>query len=101
MTLENAVIKNNFNPLSFRYAVLSVHYRKPMEWSSEALENAERSYKHLRNQVSNLGLKEGGIDKDFKEKFLEVINNDLNIPRALAIVQELLKSALSNEEKLA
>jgi cysteinyl-tRNA synthetase len=101
LTLENAVIKNNFNPLSFRYAVLSVHYRKPMEWSSEAMENAERGYKHLRNQVSDLGLKEGVIDKDFKEKFLEVINNDLNIPRALAIVQELLKSALSNEEKLA
>ncbi len=101
LTLENAIIKNNFNPLSFRYAVLSVHYRKPMEWSSEAMENAEKSYKHLRNQVNDLGFKEGRIDKNFKEKFLEVINNDLNIPRALAIVQELLKSALPNEEKLA
>ncbi|MEJ2158789.1 MAG: hypothetical protein P8X96_25960 [Desulfobacteraceae bacterium] len=43
----------------------------------------------------------GEIDSGFKGKFLETVNNDLNIPQALAVVQELLKSALDPSVKLA
>ena len=38
---------------------------------------------------------------EFKEKFLIAINDDLNMPRALAVVQELLKSRANSSDKLA
>ena len=107
LTLENAIIKSGYHPLAFRYASLTVHYRKPMEWSEEAKDNAQCSLNHLNAQLRELHERtqhykesDNNINKEFKEKFIKVINDDLNMPQALAIVQELLKSDLPNEEKL-
>ena len=36
----------------------------------------------------------GGVDLGFSEKFLQTVNNDLNMPQAMAVVQDLLKSEL-------
>ncbi len=100
LTLENALIKNDINPLVYRFAVLQTHYRKPMEYSIEKIRNAEKGYQHLINQVRELGKEKGNIDPEFKEKFLEAINDDQNMPQALAVVQELLKSDLAKKDKL-
>jgi len=110
LTLENALIKKGINPLAYRFAALQTHYRKPMEWSEEAIESARNGWAHLYNQVQNLGnyditsgqwiWKMGSINKAFKEKFIKAINDDLNTPKALAIMQELLKANTSKEEKL-
>lgn len=101
LTLENALEKKNISPLTYRFAVLGTHYRKPMEYSEEIIKNAENGYQHLINQVRELGDKEGGVSQEFKNKFLEAINDDLNTPKALAVAQEVLKSDLSREDKLA
>ncbi len=101
LTLNNALIAKNINPLAYRYAMLSVHYRKPMEYSEEIIRNAESGLDHLRHQVSDLGSEIGEINKEYKYRFLEVINDDLNLPQALAIVSEMLKSKLSPADKLA
>ena len=39
------------------------------------------------------------INTDFKYKFLEAINDDLNMPRAMAVIQEMLKSNIGDTEK--
>ena len=106
LTLDNALVKKGLNPLAYRYAALQTHYRKPMEYSDEAIENAERGLEHLHNQmrqlkITNYELRIEDINQDFKNKFLEAINDDLNMPQALAIVQEVLKSDLSDEKKYA
>ncbi len=106
LTLENAFVKKGINPLVYRFAALQVNYRKPMEYSEEIMKNAENGLDHLYNQIrqlqiNNYELRIENINKDFKNKFLEAINDDLNIPQALAVAQELLKSGLSNENKLA
>ena len=101
LTLENAFIKKNINPLAFRFAALQVHYRKPMEYSEEIMRNADIGLKHLYNQVRELGKTPGAIIKSIQRQFIEAINDDLNIPKSLAVIQELLKSKLSNSNKLA
>ena len=100
LTLRNAS-KNMKQYLTLRYAYLSTHYRKPMEYDLKIIKNTEKSFEHLQNQVRNLGLKNGKINENYKKKFLEVINDDLNTPKALAIIQKLLKSNLSNQDKVA
>lgn len=100
LTLENALIKKGIKPLVYRFANLQVHYRKPMEYSEEGIKNAEKSLKHLINQVRKLGISTGTPAPDFKNKFTKAVNDDLNMPKALAIVQEMLKSKkISDEDK--
>ncbi|MDJ0856072.1 MAG: cysteine--tRNA ligase [Desulfobacterales bacterium] len=105
LTLDNAFVNNGIDPLAYRYAVFQTHYRKPMEYSREAIDGAVNGIRHLRNQVRTLrdaaGAREGRIDNDLRQKFLKEINDDLNMPRAMAVVQELLKSDLAPEDRLA
>lgn len=101
LTLENAFLKKGIDPLVFRFAALSVHYRKPMEYGEEAVESAKNGLEHLHNQVKGLAGSEGSIDPGFKDKFRKAINDDLNMPEALAIAQELLKSKLPDGDKSA
>ncbi len=101
LTLDNALVSKNINPLVYRFAALQVNYRKPMEYSSESLKSAGDGLNNLLSSVAALGFEVGKIDAEFKEKFFTVINNDLNLPQALAIVSAVLKSNLSKADKLA
>ena len=104
LTLENAFLKKRIDPLAYRFAAYQTHYRKPMEYSDTAVEAAVNGLAHLRNQVRPLVESASGagqVDAGFREKFIDGINDDLNMPRAMAVVQELLKSDISLEDKKA
>jgi len=101
LTLENAFVKKNINPLVYRFASFLTHYRKPMEYSEASVASAQNGLDHLYNQIRSLGKKKGKVNQEFKKKFLEAIDDDLNMPQALAMVQEVLKSDLSDADKLA
>ncbi len=101
LTLENALADKGISPLAYRFAALQVHYRKPMEYSEEGFKQAQEGLNSLYNQIVLLGDDEGKINLEFKKKFLEVINDDLNMPQALALVSAVIKSDLSEEDKLA
>jgi len=107
LTLENAFVNQKIDPLAYRFAAFLTHYRKPMEYSAEAIEGARNGLQHLRNQVRTLQEKAGDsaaqgiVNAEFRAKFLGEINDDLNMPRAMAVVQELLKSDLEASAKLA
>lgn len=101
LTLENALLKKDLNPLAYRYAFLQVSYRKPMEYSEESLKRANDALANLYRAISLLGVEIGQVDKFFQDKFLTVINDDLNIPQALALISQVLKSKISKNNKLA
>ncbi len=101
ITLNNTFIDKKINPLVYRLATLNVHYRKPMEWSEEILISAKNGLENLYKKVLNLNTEIGKIDQEFKQNFIKAINDDLNMAKALAITQEVLKSNLSNADKLA
>lgn len=102
LILDKAFTEKNINPLVYRFACLQVHYRKQMEYSEELMLNTNNAFKSLLKKISSLGNKKGEINNIYREKFLLAINNDLNMPQALATLQEMLKDdKLSNEDKLA
>ena len=106
LTLNSAIIKKGINPLAYRFAALGTHYRKPMEYSEESMASAQNGLDHLYNQARELkfGIANSEsriVNNDYKNKFLAAINDDLNTPKALSVVQEVLKSNLTPEEKLA
>ena len=95
------VKEKGFKPLAMRYFFLQAHYRSKQNFTWEALESAETGYDRLVNNVSALGKKIGVVNKNYKKKFLDDITDDFNTTKALATVQELLKSDLPAEDKLA
>jgi len=106
LTLEHTFNNRGIHPLVYRFASFQTHYRKPMEFSEEAVEAARNGLQHLQNQVRQLidsgaDSNTGTIASEYKQKFLQAVNDDLNMPRAMAVVQETLKSGLSGPDKLA
>jgi len=105
LTLEQAFIRHGLNPLVYRFASFQTHYRKPMEYSEESVDAARNGLLHLQNQVrrvaQNKAGQNGSVSEVFKAKFIDEINDDLNMPRALAVVQEMLKSDISDAAKFA
>jgi cysteinyl-tRNA synthetase len=95
------VKEKGFHPLALRYFYLQANYRSKQNFTWEALQSAQTGYERLLNNISNLGNKIGKINQEYKKKFSESIYDDFNTPQALAIVQELLKSDMPNEDKLA
>ncbi len=103
LTLENAFLKNDINPLVYRFASFLTHYRKPMEYSDEGIEAARNGLLHVQNQVRQIAVagigSEPSVNTEFKTKFIQNLNDDLNMPRAMATIQEMLKSKISDAQK--
>jgi len=86
--------KKGITPLAYRFFLLQTHYRKQLNFSWEALEAAQNGLENLQNKV--LKLKEKNIktkkQKNIKKEFIEKINNDLDMPGALALIFDTLKN---------
>ena len=96
--------EKGFNPLVYRMFCLQSHYRKPLEFSYEILENMKVAYQKLVKKVTSLD-KNGDIDKEafakYKEQFIEALSNDINTSMALTVVYDLLKTDLNDATKYA
>ncbi len=101
LTVKSEFIDKDINPLVYRFATFAVHYRKQMEWSNEIIISAKNGYDNLINKIKTFGTDIGSIDQEYKTRFNNDINDDLNIPKAIATFQEMIKSNLTNEDKLA
>lgn len=100
ITLETLRDKN-FNPLSYRYFLLQAHYRKQLNFSWEALTAAQTGLERLYNEVIKIKENKTKItDKNISDKFLEAVNDDLDTPKALALIWEALKNKQINYKTL-
>lgn len=82
--------KRGVEPLAYRYFTYSARYRKPLTWSEEGLQGAVASYKKLKNIVSSFE-DDGKINEEYLEKFGERVNDDLDMPGALAVLWEMVR----------
>ena len=102
------VIEKDFDPLALRYLFLGSHYRDTLNFTWDSLEAAQNGFENLKSQVSNLKSqtnratlspeKENKID-EYRVRFMEALNDDLNTPQALAIVWEMIKSNIPSGDK--
>ncbi|MCK5624746.1 cysteine--tRNA ligase [Candidatus Pacearchaeota archaeon] len=72
-----------------RYFVISVQYRKPIDFSKKSMNKSLTAYKRLKNIISEI--KDKGINKKYLKDFEEAMNDDLNTPRALQVLWKLLR----------
>ena len=94
----------NYNPLAYRLFCLQSHYRKPLVFSYDALDQAAGTYKKLKNRIAELD-KEGAVDeaalKEYKAKFVEVVGNDVNTSMGITLLYDVLKADLNGSTKRA
>jgi cysteinyl-tRNA synthetase len=92
-----------YNPLTYRMFCLLSHYRKPLEFSFEVLDNVVISYDKLIKNIGKLK-DEGEVEKtafdSYKEKFEAALYNDLNTSMAITVIYDLLKSDVNDKTKL-
>lgn len=89
------------SPLSYRYWLLTAHYRSPVNFTFEAVHGAQNALIRLMKTVVSYP-KGGKVISEYKEKFLTCINDDLNTASALALAWELVADAnVSGEDKRA
>ena len=95
--------EKGYHPLVYRMFCLQSHYRKPLEFSYEVMDNMENSYVKLRKAAARLnqnGTYEQEKFDEYKEKFLTALENDLNTSMGLTIVYEVLKAEMGDKTKL-
>jgi cysteinyl-tRNA synthetase len=93
------VIERGHRASTLRYLLMSVHYRKPLTFSWEILEQAEAAVRRLSDFVARLDAVTGegsfeGLDARLeraRREFHEAMTDDLNMPRALSVVFDLLR----------
>lgn len=82
-TVEDIVAKG-YDPLALRYLYLQTHYRQEMNFTWEALKAAQTALQKLRRYYQES--KDG--EAILPQSFQDAVNDDLNMPKALAIVWE-------------
>ena len=105
-TIEDIIAKG-YNPIALRYLYLGAHYKKPMNFTWQALDGALKGLKRLQQTVNNLQISARTIlseeknqkMEDYRIKFNLAINDDLNTSKAMAVMFEMLKSNIPNPDK--
>lgn len=94
------LIDKGYDPLAYRFFCLSANYRAKLNFNWEGLDGAAKALDRLRTAVYELGAP-GKADETALDQFCDAINDDLNMPRAVALAWEVLRGNLPNSVKKA
>lgn len=91
-----------FNALAFRYLTFQTHYRSEMNFTWESLDAAATALHRLYEIASEFDEIHKYANVDYERDFLDAVNQDLNMPKAVSVMWELLKSSkVGSPEKAA
>ena len=108
------IIAKGYSPLVLRYFFLQAHYRSKQNFTWDALDGAQSALNNLLNKLReiilvvnvdstnksyDIGHSSGLVSQEYKDKFVAALQDDFNIPQALAVVWEVLKSDIKDEDK--
>ena len=103
--LVEELIERGFDPLSFRYLCMTVLYRHRMNFTFTSLKAAEKALTNLRTRLWQWSMEPGGNGHpaqadEYRRRFWEAVDSDLNLPGALAITWEMVRSSLPGRAKM-
>lgn len=93
-----------YDPLAYRLFCLQSHYRKPLEFSYEVLDNMSAAYEKLVKRIEALK-RDGEVDQtgfeEYNVKFEDALCDDLNSAMAITVLYDMLKADISDATKFA
>ena len=96
--------ERGYDPMVYRLFCLQSHYRKPLEFSYEVLDNMSAAYEKLVKRIASLK-REGEVEQaqfdDYRLKFETALCDDLNSSMAITVLYDMLKADMSDATKFA
>jgi cysteinyl-tRNA synthetase len=89
-----SLVDRGYDPIAYRYLCLTGHYRSQLNFTFEALDAAATGLARMRQGFHALPDDGSAPDAELLERFGNEINDDLNLPRALAVAWEALRGEL-------
>lgn len=96
---------------TFRFFVLSTHYRSPIDFSKDSLHQSEKSLEKIKKFYSSLDVEVSDVESDLdvltsaKKEFFNSMDDDFNTPKAIAslfvLINECKNIDLSDDDKIA
>ena len=105
------IVDKGYDPLALRYLFLTAHYRSLMDFNWQALEGAQKAFSKLKVFIADgrwsmvdgskrkLSKKEVIKINKYQEQFLDSVSDDLNMPKVVALIWEVVKSDLPGIDK--
>jgi cysteinyl-tRNA synthetase len=97
------LVEEGFSGEDYRYWLLTSHYRSKVNFSREALSASKQALTRLKKQLFEQWADEKGkLNSAYLQAFINAINDDLNTPKAIALIWDLLKddSLTPGEKKM-
>ena len=102
---------NDWDADTFRFFVLSTHYRSPIDFSKDSLHQSQKSLEKIKKFYSSLDVEAGDVESDLealtaaKEEFFNSMDDDFNTPKAIAslfvLISDCKSIELSDNDKIA
>ena len=84
------ILSRGIAPVAFRYLMLSAHYRTLVNFMGESLEGAANALDRLKAMLADMP-ESGTVDLAYKAEFDRFIGDDLDTPKAIALMWDLLR----------
>lgn len=86
-----SLVEKGYSPLSYRYFLMTAHYRRELSFSFEALDAATVAYKKLVEFALAHKGEVGNAEENYMTAFMEALRDDLNTPEAVAVLWKMMK----------
>ncbi|GHO45250.1 cysteine--tRNA ligase [Ktedonospora formicarum] len=95
--LVSTLKEEGIDPMAFRYLLLTAHYRSKVNYTDDSIHAAQNALNNLRDDLAELPITEASTEwseegQRVRETFHEAINNDMDLPTALAITRETARN---------
>lgn len=98
------IVEKGFTPIHLRFYFLTAHYRTPQNFTWKGLESAKSAFvklvNHLREykKFNNFVINKKNTE-NFRSKFIQAVEDDFNMPKALSVLWEVVSSGINPSEK--
>jgi len=96
------LIDKGYDPLAYKMLCFTSHYRNKLNFTWEGLANAQNSLiklkeGYVKHKEGNNNIDEKEIE-EYRKKFIEAINDDLNMPVAISVIWDIVKNPKKSQQ---
>jgi len=92
-------VLKNYRPEIIRFFVLSSHYRSPLNYSDEQLDDAKLALTRLYTALRGIKISSNKCNAEYKQRFAEAMDDDFNTPVAVAVLFDLARELNSHKKE--
>ncbi len=94
--------ERGIDPIAFRMWLMTAHYRTKTNFTLDTVTGSQTALSRLRETIKGYGTTGGTIIDSYKDMFISYMDNDLDTPKALALIWEIVKDpTIAPEDKRA